>query len=117
MDLTLAYTHTHRHTQTHRHTHTHTYTHTHTTPLMVQWLRLCTPNAGDLGSIPDFIFLGSLWMVSPKITVDGDCSHEIKLLLGRKAMTNLDSMLKSRDITFCIVKAMVFPVVMSGCES
>ena len=64
----------------------------------------------------DFLFLGS------KITVDGDCSHEIKrcLLLGRKAMTNLDSILKSRDITLltvCIVKAMVFPVVMSGYES
>ena len=65
----------------------------------------------------DFIFLGS------KITVDGDCSHEIKrcLLLGRKAMTNLGSMLKSRDITLptkvCIVKAMVFPVVMNRCES
>ena len=64
-----------------------------------------------------FIFLGS------KITADGDCSLEIKrrLLLGRKTMTNLDSVLKSRDITlltkFCIVKAMVFPVVMSGCES
>ena len=58
-----------------------------------------------------------------KITVDGDCSHEIKrrLLLGRKVMTNLDSMLKSRDITFptkvCLVKGMVFPVVMYGCES
>ena len=65
----------------------------------------------------DFLFLGS------KITVDGDCSHEIKrcLLLGRKAMTNLDSILKSRDITLltnvCIVKAMVFPVVTYGCES
>ena len=65
----------------------------------------------------DFIFLGS------KITVDGDCSHktESHLLLGRKAMTNLDSILKSRDITFptkvCIVKAMVFPVVTYGCES
>ena len=65
----------------------------------------------------DFIFLGS------KITADGDCSHEIKrcLLLGRKAMTNLDSILKSRDITLptkvCLVKAMVFPVVMCGCES
>ena len=64
-----------------------------------------------------FIFLGS------KITADGDCSHEIKrrLLLGRKAMTNLDSVLKSRDITlptkFQLVKAMVFPVVMYGCES
>ena len=58
-----------------------------------------------------------------KITADGDCSHEIKrcLLLGRKAMTNLDSILKSRDITlptkFCLVKAMVFPVVMYGCWS
>ena len=65
----------------------------------------------------DFIFLG------PKITADGDCSHEIKrrLLLGRKVMTNLDSVLKSRDITLstkvCLVKAMVFPVVMYGCES
>ena len=65
----------------------------------------------------DFIFLGS------KITADGDRSHEIKrrLLLGRKAMTNLDSILKSRDITLptkvCLVKAMVFPVVMCGCES
>ena len=65
----------------------------------------------------DFLFLGS------KITVDGDCSHEIKryFLLGRKAMTNLDSILKSRDITLPTkvrtVKAMVFPVVMYGCES
>ena len=68
-------------------------------------------------TITDFIFLGS------KITADGDCSHEIKrrLLLGRRAMTNLDSMLKSRDITLPtkvhLVKAMVFPVVMYGCES
>ena len=67
--------------------------------------------------VSDFIFLGS------KITADGDCSHEIKrrLLLGRKAMTNLDSILKSRDITLptkiCLVKAMVFPVVVYGCES
>ena len=65
----------------------------------------------------DFIFLGS------KITADGDCSHEIKrhLLLGRKAMTNTDSGLKSRDITLPtkvhLIKAMVFPVVMYGCES
>ena len=65
----------------------------------------------------DFLFLGS------KITVDGDCSYDIRicLLLGRKAMTNLDSILKSRDITLltkmCTVKAMVFPVVMYGCES
>ena len=64
-----------------------------------------------------FIFLGS------KITADGDCSHEIKsrLLLGRKVMTNLDSTLKSRDITLptkvCLVKAIVFPVVMYGCKS
>ena len=68
-------------------------------------------------TVRDFIFLGS------KITADGDCSHEIKrcLLLGRKAMTNLDSVLKSRDIPLptkiCIVKAMVFPAVMCGCES
>ena len=68
-------------------------------------------------TVSDFIFLGS------KITVDGDCSHEIKrhLLFGRKAMTNLDSMLKSRDITLPtkvhLVKAMVFPVVIYGCES
>ena len=68
-------------------------------------------------TVADFIFLGS------KITADGDCSHEIKrcLLLGRKVMTNLDSILKSRDITFPtnghLVKAMVFPVVMYGCES
>ncbi|MFX0586079.1 hypothetical protein ACOARR_12200, partial [Glaesserella parasuis] len=68
-------------------------------------------------TVADFIFLGS------KITADGDCSHEIKryLLLGRKAMTNLDSILKSRDITLPtkvhLVKAMVFPVVMYGCES
>ena len=61
--------------------------------------------------------------VSDKITADGDCSHEIKrcLLLGRKVMTNLDSIVKSRDITLpakvCLVKAMVFPVVVYGCES
>ena len=64
-----------------------------------------------------------LYFLGPKITEDGDCSHEIKrhLLLGRKVMTNLDSLLKSRVITlltkFCLVKAMVFPVVMYGCES
>ena len=67
--------------------------------------------------VTDFLFLGS------KITVDGDCSHEIRrrLLLGRKAMTNLDSVLKNRDITLPtkvhIAKAIVFPVVMYGCES
>ena len=70
-----------------------------------------------MGTVTDFIFLGS------KITADGDCSHEIKrrLLLGRKALTILDSILKSRDITLptkvCLVTAMVFPVVMYGCES
>ena len=68
-------------------------------------------------TVSDFIFLGS------KITADGDCSHEIKrrLLFGRKVVTNLDSILKSRDITLptkvCLVKAMIFPVVMYGCES
>ena len=68
-------------------------------------------------TVADFTFLGS------KITADGDCSHEIKrhLLLGRKVMTNLDSILKIGDITLstkvCLVKAMVFPVVMRGCES
>ena len=70
----------------------------------------------DGETVSDFIFLGS------KITADGNCSHEIKrcLLLGRKAVTTLDSILKSRDITlttkFCLVKAMIFPVVMYGCE-
>ena len=68
-------------------------------------------------TVTDFIFLGS------KITADNGCSHEVKrhLLLGRKAMTNLDNILKSRDITMptkiCVVKAMVFPVVMYGCKS
>ena len=71
---------------------------------------------GTVETVSDFIFLGS------KITADGDCSHEIKrhLLLGRKVMTNLDSILKCRDITLPtkvhLVKAMVFPVVMYGCE-
>ena len=71
----------------------------------------------DGETVDDFIFLGS------KITADGDCCHEIKrhLLLGRKAMTNLDSIFKSRDITLStkvgLVKAMVFPVVTYGCES
>ena len=71
----------------------------------------------DGETVADFIVLGS------KITADGDCSHEIKrsLLLGRNVMTNLDSMLKSRDVTFStkvhLVKAMVFPVIMYGCES
>ena len=67
-------------------------------------------------TVTDFVFLGS------KITADGDCSHEIKvLILGRKAMTNLDSIFKNRDNTLLtkvhIVKAMVFPVLMSGCKS
>ena len=72
---------------------------------------------GTMETVSDFILGGS------KITADGDCSHEIKrcLLLGRKVMTNLDSILKSRDITLptkvCLVKAMVFPVIMYGCES
>ena len=70
----------------------------------------------EVETVADFIFLGS------KITVDSDCSHEMKrgLLLGRKAMTNIDNILKSRDITLptkiCIAKAMVFPVVMYRCE-
>ena len=74
-------------------------------------------NGGTVETMTDFIFLGS------KITAEGDCSHEIKrcLLLGKKAMTKLDSTLKSRDITLPtkvhLVKAMVFPVVMYGCES
>ena len=72
---------------------------------------------GKMETVTDLIFLG------PKITEDSDCSHELKrcLLLGRKAITNLDRVLKSRDIILltkvCIVKAMVFPVVMYGCES
>ena len=74
-------------------------------------------NGEKIETVTEFFFLGS------KITMDGDCSHEIKrcLFLGRKAMTNLDSVFKSRDITFpaktCIVKAMVFPVIMYDCES
>ena len=72
---------------------------------------------GKMETVTDFIFLGS------RITVDGECSHEVKgrLLLQRKVMTNLDNILKSRDITLptkvCIVKAMVFPVIMYRCES
>ena len=72
---------------------------------------------GKVETVTDFIFVGS------EITMDGDCSHEIKrhLLLGRKAMKNLDSVFKSRDVTlptkFCTVKAMVFPIVMHKCES
>ena len=77
----------------------------------------CQIDGETLETVRDFISLDS------KITVDGDCSHEIKrsLLLGRKAMANLDNILKSRDITLptkvCLVKAMVFPVVMYECES
>ena len=73
-------------------------------------------NGETVKTVADFIFGGS------KITADGDCSHEIKrrLLFGRKVMTNLDSIFKSRDITLptkvCLIKAMVFPVVMYGCE-
>ena len=74
-------------------------------------------DGGTVESVSDFIFLGS------KITADGDCSHEIKrhLLLGRKVMNNLERKFKSRDIILptkvCLVKAMVFPVVMNGCET
>ena len=73
-------------------------------------------NRETMETVTDFIFFGF------KVTADGDCSHEIKrcLLLGRNTMTNLDSILKSRDITLptnvCLVKAIVFPVVMYGCE-
>ena len=84
-----------------------------TSGLITSWLI----DGETVETVADFIFLSS------KITADGDCSHEIKrhLLLGRKVMTNLDSVLKSRDITLptkvCRVKVMVFPVVMYGCES
>ena len=77
----------------------------------------CEIHGETVDTVADFIFLGS------KIAADGDCSHEIKrhLLLGRKVMTNLDSILKNRDITLLtnvrLVKGMVFPVVMYGCES
>ena len=80
-------------------------------------LPVCQIHGETMETVTDLIFLGS------KITADGDCSHEIRrrLLLGRKAMTNLDSILKSRDITLLtkvhLAKAMVFPVVMYGCES
>ena len=83
-----------------------------------QWKQLSKEVDGEtVETVADFIFLGS------KITPDGDCSHEIKrhLLLGKKVMTNLDNILKSRDITLPtkvrLVKATVFPVVMYGCES
>ena len=93
--------------------------------LNIQTAKIMTPDPNTswqidletVETVADFIFLGS------KITADGDCSHEIKrrLILGRKVITNLDSILKSRDITLPtkvrLVKAMVFPVVMYGCES
>ena len=81
------------------------------------WSHHFMANREIIETVTDFIFLGS------KITADGDCSHEIKrcLLLGRKAITNLDSILKSRNITLpknvCLVKVMIFPVVMYRCES
>ena len=81
------------------------------------YIYMCVDGGETVETVTEFIFLGS------KITADGDCSHEIKrhLLIGRKVMTNLDSTLKSRDITLPrkvhLVKAMVFPVVMYGCES
>ena len=81
-------------------------------PIITSW----QIDGETMATVTDFIFLGS------KITADGDCSHEIKrcFLLGRKTMTNLDGILKSRDITLptkvCLVKAVVFPVVMYGCE-
>ena len=85
--------------------------------LMFHWNSSWQIDGETMETVADFIFLG------PKITADGNCSHEIKrcLLLGRKVMTNLDSIVKSRDITLptkvCLVKAMVFPVIMYGCES
>ena len=85
--------------------------------LLIIPITSCEIDGETVETVSDFIFLGS------KITADGDCSHEIKrrLLLGRKVMTNLYYILKSRDITlptkFRLVKAMVFPVVMYGCES
>ena len=81
------------------------------------WSHHFMKNRQEMETVADFLFLGT------KITADGDCSHEIKrrLLLGRKVMTNLNSIFKSRDITLPtkvhLVKAMVFPVVMYGCES
>ena len=86
--------------------------------VLIRWIKLEPEIDGEtVETLPDFIFLGS------KITTDGDCSHEIKrlLLLGRKVMTNLNNIFKSRDITLPtkvhLVKAMVFPVVMYGCAS
>ena len=85
--------------------------------MIQQMLGIWQIDGETMETVTDFIFLGS------KVTADGDCSYEIKrcLLLGRKVMTNLDSILKSRDITLLtkvhLVKPMVFPVVMYGCES
>ena len=86
--------------------------------VLIRWIKLEPEIDGEtVETLPDFIFWGS------KITTDGDCSHEIKrlLLLGRKVMTNLNNIFKSRDITLStkvhLVKAMVFPVVMYGCAS
>ena len=104
---------------------THTHTHTHTHKLNIKKTKIIAPSpitswqrdGGKVEAVTNFLFLGS------KITADGDCNHEIKrhLLLGRKAMTNQDSILKSRDIMLLtkihIVKAMVFPVVMYAFQS
>ena len=85
--------------------------------LNIKITKIMANEGGKVEAVTDFLFLGS------KITEDGDCSHEIRrqLLFGKKAMTNLDSVLKRKDISFLIkvhiVKAMVFPVVMYGCES
>ena len=99
-----------------KHTHTHTHTHTHKDH-GIQSYHFMANRWGKSGNGDRFYFLGL------QNTMRGDCSHEIKrcLLLGRKAITNLDNALKSRDITLltkvCLVKAMVFPVVIYGCES
>ena len=97
--------------------HTHTHTHMHAGIQFICPMVQKRIDGETVETVSDLIFWGS------KITADGDCSQEIKrcLLLGRKVMTNLDSTFKSRDITLptkvCLVKAMVFPVVMYGCES
>ena len=102
-----------------------THTHTHTHKLNIKKTKIIAPSpitswqrdGGKVEAVTNFLFLGS------KITADGDCNHEIKrrLLLGRKVMTNLDSIFKSRDIALStkvrLVKAMVFSVVLCGCES
>ena len=92
-----------------------------TLPVLLVACEMCGPGRILFSHSPLGLYMGLFG--GSKITADGDCSHEIKrrVLLGRKVMTNLDSILKSRDITlptkFCLVKAMVFPVVMYGCES